>query len=70
MTNGGGNGHGGLLASVSDKLVKALPPAMVVLILLNIAFLGSTMWIVQHNADQRNVLLTKIVEGCLTRQNP
>jgi hypothetical protein len=62
------NGRAGLLASVSEKLIRALPPAMTMLVLLNIVFLGTTMYLVQHNADYRNQLLTKIVEGCLTRQ--
>ena len=65
-----GNGRHGLLANVSDKLIRALPPAFLLLVLLNIAFLGTTMWVVQHNADQRNAMLTKIVEGCLTQRQP
>lgn len=63
-----GNGRHGLLAGVSEKLIRALPPAMVALILLNIGFLGTTMWLVQHNADYRNTLLTKIVDSCLTNK--
>ena len=62
-----GQDANGLLAGISDKLIRALPPAMVVLVLINIAFLGTTMWLVQHNADYRNQLLTKIVESCLTK---
>jgi hypothetical protein len=61
----GGNGNKGLLASVSEKLIRALPPAFLLLVLLNIGFLASTMWVVTHNADNRNALLTKIVEKCL-----
>lgn len=64
-----GNGRHGLLAGVSEKLIRVLPPAMVVLILLNVAFLGTTMWLVQHNADQRNALLTKIVDKCLLNRS-
>jgi hypothetical protein len=59
----------GLLAGVSEKLIRALPPAFLLLVLLNIAFLGSTMWVVQHNADQRNAMLTKIVDSCLRNQS-
>lgn len=59
-----------MLASISDKLVKVLPPAMVALIVLNICFLGTTMWLVEHNADYRNQLLTKIVENCLLQRDP
>jgi hypothetical protein len=68
VTPPNGNGRHGLLANVSEKLIRALPPAMVLLVLLNVVFLGTTMYLVQHNADYRNQLLTKIVEGCLTQR--
>jgi hypothetical protein len=63
-----GNGRHGLLAGLSDKLIRALPPAFLLLLILNAGFLFAILWVVQHNSDQRNVLLTKIVEGCLTDQ--
>jgi len=56
---------GGLIANVSDKLIKALPPAFLLLVLLNIGFLGMASWVFSHNSEQRNALLTKIVESCL-----
>ena len=67
-TNGNGNGRHGLLAGVSDKLIRALPPAFLLLVLINIAFLGTTMWMVQHNAEARNAMLTKIIESCLEKR--
>ena len=57
----------GLIASVSETAMRVLPPAMLVLVALNICFSGALIYLVQHNADYRNQLLTKIVEGCLTR---
>jgi len=43
---------------------------MVLLIILNICFSAGLIYLVQANADYRNALLTKIVEGCLVgRQN-
>ena len=68
VTPPNGNGRHGLLASVSEKLIRVLPPAMTLLVVLNVVFLGTTMYLVQHNAEYRNQILTKIVEGCLTRQ--
>ena len=62
-----GNGRHGLIANVSDKLIRALPPAFLLLVLINIAFLGTTMWMVQHNADARNLMFAKIVDNCLAR---
>jgi hypothetical protein len=66
-TNGNGHGRAGLLAGVSERLIRALPPAFLVLTILNIAFIGMAAYVFGHNADQRNALLTKIVESCLTQ---
>jgi hypothetical protein len=58
----------GILATLGDRLIKVLPPAFLVLILLNIAFIGMAMYVFQHNTENRNAMLTKIVESCLTQQ--
>jgi hypothetical protein len=55
----------GFLAGVSDKLIRALPPAFLLLVILNIVFMGVAGWVFQHNTEQRNELLNKIVESCL-----
>jgi len=60
----------GMLASVSDRLIRALPPAFLLLIILNIVFLGVAGWVFQHNADMRNIMITKIVDACLLARNP
>jgi hypothetical protein len=67
--NGGNGRYGGLITQLPDKLIKALPPAFLLLILINIAFLGTTMWMVNHNAEARNLMIQKILENCLTRGN-
>ena len=64
-----GNGNGGLLAGVSDKLIKALPPAFLLLVLLNIVFLGVASWVFQHNTAVRNAMLTKIIDTCLLQHD-
>jgi hypothetical protein len=33
-------------------------------------FLGVMAWTFDHNADTRNVMLTKIIEQCLLRPQP
>lgn len=55
----------GLIAGISDKLIRALPPAFLLLVLLNIAFLGVTAWVFQHNSDMRGAMISRIVEACL-----
>lgn len=56
---------GGVLASISEKVIRALPPAFLLLVLLNIGFLGVMAWLYEHNSETRGVLLTKIVDACL-----
>jgi hypothetical protein len=58
----------GLLAGISDKLIRALPPAFLLLVLLNIVFLGVAAYVFQHNTEVRNVMITKIIESCLRPQ--
>jgi hypothetical protein len=63
-----GNGHtpnNGLLVSVSEKLLRVLPPAFIALLLVNILFIGVIAWVFDHNAETRNALLTKIIDRCL-----
>lgn len=65
-----GNGHApnsSLLVSVSEKLLRVLPPAFIGLLLVNILFIGVIAWVFDHNAETRNVLLTKIIDRCLLR---
>lgn len=71
----GGNGNGskpttaaGMLSSLSEKLVAALPPAFLLLVLLNIVFLGVASYVFAHNTNVRNAMLTKIIDACLLPQ--
>lgn len=73
MATANGNGKPtttvGHLASLSEKLVSALPPALTFLIILNILFLAVAAWTFQHNADIRNAMLTKIIDTCLLQKD-
>ncbi len=60
--------NAGLLAGVSEKLIRALPPAFLLLVIVNIIFMGVAAWTFQHNTDIRNQMLTKIIELCLMRE--
>jgi hypothetical protein len=67
-TNGNGNGRHGLLAGVSDKLIRALPPAFLLLVLLNIVFLGVASYVFQHNTTARNEMIQRIIASCLEKR--
>jgi len=62
------SGNNGLLVSVSEKLLRVLPPAFIALLLVNILFIGVIAWVFDHNAETRNVLLTKIIDRCLNAE--
>jgi Na+-transporting NADH:ubiquinone oxidoreductase subunit NqrB len=57
----------GLLAGISERLIRVLPPAFLMLIVLNIVFLGVFWWVFDHNVSARTELLNRIVEKCLLR---
>ena len=57
-----------VLATIPERLIRALPPAFVVLIILNIMFMGALAYAVQHNAEARNAMLKSIVDKCLERE--
>jgi hypothetical protein len=63
--NGNGRSPTHILATVPERLIKALPAGFVVLIVLNIIFMGSLTYAVHHNTEARNVMLTKIIDKCL-----
>jgi hypothetical protein len=57
----------GLLASISERLIRVLPPAFLLMIVLNVLFLGVLVWLYESNTEARTELLSKIVEKCLLR---
>lgn len=63
-----GNGRHSLLAGVSDKLIRALPPAFLLLVILNVCFLGAVGYIVQHNMTARNDMIQRIIASCLEKR--
>jgi len=56
-----------VLATIPERLIKALPPGFVVLVVLNVLFMGVLAYAVQHNSEARNTLLKTIIDRCLER---
>jgi hypothetical protein len=56
-----------LLAGIPDKLIRALPPAFLMLAVLNIMFMGALTYAVSHNTQARNDLIKSIVDRCLDK---
>jgi hypothetical protein len=62
--------HGSVMVSISERLIRVLPPAFIALLVINVMFIGVIAWVFDHNAETRNVLLTKIIERCLLAPAP
>ena len=61
MAEAGGNR--GVVASLADKFLTALPPAFIVLLLINAGFL----WFESHSTAQRSALLDRVLDACMSR---
>jgi TRAP-type mannitol/chloroaromatic compound transport system permease large subunit len=70
MSEPGNNGRGGVIVSVSEKLIKVLPPAFLLLCILNVIFLGVASYVFGHNTDARNAMLARILDSCLSGRVP
>lgn len=58
-----------MLVGISDRLIRALPPAFLLLVVLNIVFLGVASYVFAHNTEVRNVMITKVLDTCLRKQD-
>jgi len=57
-----------MLVGLSDRLIRALPPAFLLLVVLNIVFLGVASYVFAHNTEVRNTMISKIIDSCLQKQ--
>ena len=53
------------IADLGKQLITSLPPAFLILIALNAAFLSVVLWFLDRQLDIRAALLGKIIDHCL-----
>lgn len=61
-------GHQGIVSEalgIGKDLVKSLPPAFLLLVLINLAFLGMIMWFLNSQLSQRAEFVSKLVDRCM-----
>lgn len=56
------------LTTLGEKLIAALPPAFIVLILLNCGFITFAVYTFNANVEARNAMLSRIIESCLVNR--
>jgi len=61
MSDAGGNRSA--VASIFDKLLRALPPAYIALLAINAGFL----WFESHGQAQRVALMDRVLDACMTQ---
>jgi hypothetical protein len=65
MSDSSGNGTiVGATSRLGQALIGALPPAFVMLCLINVGFLGLVMWFLNGQMEQRTALVTKVFDRC------
>lgn len=55
----------GAAASVANRLITTLPPAFVMLCVINVVFLGVVLWFLAAQTELRMKLLTRMVDACV-----
>ena len=68
ISNGGSNGSKGVVAGafdLSNRLVSALPPAFLMLALINAFFIGVVMWFMDSQSKQRSEMAAKLIDRCM-----
>jgi hypothetical protein len=55
----------GAVANVSGKLITALPPAFIVLVLLNAALVGMAGWFLDDQLRQRDEMARQLFNRCM-----
>jgi hypothetical protein len=55
----------GVVSQVSRSLIGALPPAFIMLVLINAAFIGMVLWFLDNQLDQRMKTFNRILDACL-----
>lgn len=49
----------------SRAILTTLPPAFLMLVLLNIAFLGMILWFLESQIEQRTAVVSKVIDVCV-----
>jgi len=59
--------HGivGQVARLGDRMISTLPPAFLLLVLINVMFLALIMWFLNSQMMQRTQMMEKFADRCM-----
>lgn len=55
----------GAATKLGQQLIGALPPAFLLLCVINLAFLAVVLWFLDHLQEQRTAMVGKLVDRCM-----
>jgi hypothetical protein len=55
----------GMASRLGQSLIGALPPAFLLLCIINVAFLGLVLWFLNGQIDQRTAMVSKLMDRCM-----
>ena len=58
-------GFPGVASRIGETLIGALPAQFLVLVLLNIVFIGCVLWFESHSIDIKAALMNRVLDSCM-----
>ena len=55
----------GLFSTLGRALIGALPPAFLLLCVINVAFLAAVLWFLDNQSEARLHLIERIIDRCV-----
>jgi hypothetical protein len=55
----------GAVARIGQSLITTLPPAFLLLVLINVGFIGFLMWFLEDQLSQRDAMAKQLFDRCL-----
>ena len=55
----------GAVSRLSQSLITTLPPAFLMLVLMNVGFLALVMWFLNGQMEARTVMVSKVLDRCM-----
>jgi hypothetical protein len=67
------NGRNGVVSAglkLGNSLISALPPAFLLLALINVAFLGMVLWFINSQITSRTQYVENLINRCMDLHTP
>jgi hypothetical protein len=55
----------GAVSTLGQTLITTLPPAFVMLCVVNVAFLAAVLWFLNSETEQKLVIVSHVVDACM-----